>query len=288
MSTKDPAFLFYASDFLTGVSDLTMEERGQYITMMCIQHQKGVVSSKWLSINLPDASTDVLSKFVLDDEGNYCQKRLNTEMVKREKHLPYKIASATLGGLISSHKVKKDISLKIKEAFDITEFADLSKNEVKQKVSEWFKHMLNYFENDNVNNNTVSSLLNNKAEKIEKNVALKSFEESGCQFSDQFFKNWEELCLMPKWKKKPYKAILKNIQSIIKYEEAFALNLIENSIKGNYQGLTFSDTDEKYQNYLNFKSKTQQQPQSKIKSALDVNQMVKERIMFDQKGGDND
>lgn len=287
MSKKDPAFLFYASDFITGVSDLTMEERGQYITMLCIQHQKGYVSSKWLSINLPDASTDVLSKFTIDADGNYYQERLSEEIFKREKYMPYKIASATLGGLISSHKLKKNVSDKIKQAFDVSEFSDLESKEVKQKVSEWFKHMLNYIINENINdNNTVDSLLNNKAEKIKKSDALKSFEESGCQFSSKLLTLWEELCATPKWKKKSYSAILKNIKSLMKYDEDFALSLVENSIKGDYQGLTFSDTDEKYQQYLKFKSKTDQPQQSKIQSALDVNQLVRERIMFgDTQGG---
>ena len=37
MSTKAPAFQLYAQDFLTGVMDLTMEERGVYITLLCKQ-----------------------------------------------------------------------------------------------------------------------------------------------------------------------------------------------------------------------------------------------------------
>ncbi len=285
---KDPAFLFYASDFLTGISDLTMEERGQYITMICIQHQKGVVSTKWLSINIPNASTDVLSKFIIDADGNYYQERLNEEMVKREKHLPYKLASATLGGLISSGKLKKDISKKIKEVFNINDFKDLEIKEVKQKVTEWFKHMVNYFENENINdNNNVDGLLNNKAEKNLKNsFAQKSFEESGCQFSENLLKSWEILCENPKWKKKKYSAILMNIKYLMKYDEDFALTLIENSIKGDYQGLTYADTDEKYAKHLKFKTQSTEAPKSKIDSIIDVNQRVRERIMFEQKEGE--
>ena len=45
---KDPAFVFYTGDFLTGVIDMTMEERGQYITLLCLQHQKGHFSKKTL------------------------------------------------------------------------------------------------------------------------------------------------------------------------------------------------------------------------------------------------
>lgn len=38
---KDPAMLFYASDFLTGVALMSMKERGQYITLLCLQQQRG-------------------------------------------------------------------------------------------------------------------------------------------------------------------------------------------------------------------------------------------------------
>jgi len=34
---KAPAFQFYAQDFLTGVMDLTMDERGLYITLLARQ-----------------------------------------------------------------------------------------------------------------------------------------------------------------------------------------------------------------------------------------------------------
>ena len=43
---KAPAFQFYAQDFLTGVMDLTMEERGIYITLLARQwavfNEKGI------------------------------------------------------------------------------------------------------------------------------------------------------------------------------------------------------------------------------------------------------
>lgn len=80
---KDPAFLFYSSDFLNGVSDLTMEERGQYITLLCLQHQKGSLSEKTIRLSVGSVSIDVIKKFDKDKEGNYYQKRLNEEIEKR-------------------------------------------------------------------------------------------------------------------------------------------------------------------------------------------------------------
>lgn len=83
---KDPAFLFYSKDFLTGVADLTMEERGQYITLLCLQHQKGRLTRKLIDLAAPDATADVLSKFEKDEQGNFFNRRLEEEASKRANH----------------------------------------------------------------------------------------------------------------------------------------------------------------------------------------------------------
>jgi uncharacterized protein YdaU (DUF1376 family) len=83
---KDPAFLFYTSDFLSGVSDLTMEERGQYITLLCLQHQKGHLSDKVINLCVGNATADVLHKFSIDNDGLYFSPRLDIEIAKRVEH----------------------------------------------------------------------------------------------------------------------------------------------------------------------------------------------------------
>lgn len=83
---KDPAFLFYSSDFLAGIQDLTMEERGQYITLLCLQHQKGHLSDKIIKLTLQQVSKDVLCKFKKDGEGLWFNGRLDTEIGKRRDH----------------------------------------------------------------------------------------------------------------------------------------------------------------------------------------------------------
>jgi hypothetical protein len=83
---KDPAFLFYSSDFLVGVSDLTMEERGQYITLLCLQHTKGHLSKKNILVGVGQVSDDVLAKFSIDDNGCYYNERLEKEVNKRKAY----------------------------------------------------------------------------------------------------------------------------------------------------------------------------------------------------------
>lgn len=85
--SKDPAFLFYSSDFLTGVSDLTMEERGQFITLLCLQHQKGHLTKKVMQLQCHGIPTaDVLAKFRIDENGHYYNERVEQERKKRAAH----------------------------------------------------------------------------------------------------------------------------------------------------------------------------------------------------------
>jgi hypothetical protein len=95
---KDPAFLFYSSDFLNGVSDLTMEERGQFITLLCLQHQKGTLTDKTIRLCLGSVSVDVLSKFTKDKQGNYFNERLNEEIEKRIQFTESRRNNGSKGG----------------------------------------------------------------------------------------------------------------------------------------------------------------------------------------------
>ena len=95
---KDPAFLFYSSDFLSGVVDLTMEERGQYITMLCLQHQKGRLSEKTIRLSVGSVSIDVLSKFSKDENGLFFNERLETEIENRIKYTESRRKNGQNGG----------------------------------------------------------------------------------------------------------------------------------------------------------------------------------------------
>jgi hypothetical protein len=95
---KDPAFLFYSSDFLNGVADLTMEERGQFITLLCLQHQKGTLTDKTIRLSLGSVSVDVLSKFSKDKDGNFYNERLSEEIEKRIQFTESRRNNGSKGG----------------------------------------------------------------------------------------------------------------------------------------------------------------------------------------------
>lgn len=97
-TTKDPAFLLYSSDFLTGCAGLTMEERGQYITLMCLQHQKGHLPEKTIRLSVGIATVDVMEKFIQDEDGNFYNKRLEETIIKRAKFAESRRANGAKGG----------------------------------------------------------------------------------------------------------------------------------------------------------------------------------------------
>ena len=68
---KDPAVLFYTSDFLSGTITMNYEERGKYITLLCIQHQKGYLTEKDLKLILDDSDIEIFNKFKLAEDGYY-------------------------------------------------------------------------------------------------------------------------------------------------------------------------------------------------------------------------
>jgi len=84
--SKDPAVLLYTSDFLSGCQDLTMVERGQFITLLCLQHQKGYLTNKMIMLTCPNVSEDVLERFDKDEKGNFFNKRMDTEIKKRKSN----------------------------------------------------------------------------------------------------------------------------------------------------------------------------------------------------------
>jgi hypothetical protein len=84
--SKDPAFLFYSSDFLTGTLLMSMEQKGKFITLLCIQHQKGHLSEKDMLHICGSYDEDVFTKFQKDEQGKFYNIRLEEEVDKRKAY----------------------------------------------------------------------------------------------------------------------------------------------------------------------------------------------------------
>jgi uncharacterized protein YdaU (DUF1376 family) len=78
---KDPAVLFYTSDFLTGTLTMTDEQVGKYIRLLCLQHQTSFISEIDMNI-ICKSDEKVMSKFIKTENGFFNQ-RLKVEIEKR-------------------------------------------------------------------------------------------------------------------------------------------------------------------------------------------------------------
>lgn len=81
---KDPAFLFYSSDFLTGTMFMNNEQTGIYIRLLCSQHQHGGIIDKISFEALVGQHMIIKAKFIETETGFY-NERLTEEMEKRNK-----------------------------------------------------------------------------------------------------------------------------------------------------------------------------------------------------------
>lgn len=81
---KDPAVLFYTSDFLSGTFTMTNEQVGKYIRLLCLQHQKGKLTEKDMLSICSAYDVDIWDKFKIID-GVFINERMNNEAIRRQK-----------------------------------------------------------------------------------------------------------------------------------------------------------------------------------------------------------
>ena len=135
---KDPAVLFYTSDFISGTITMTDEERGKYILLLCLQHQKGKLTERELtSVKDMDA---VYSKFEKLEDGFYYNVRMKEEAEKRKKYSESRS---------KNRKGKKEPVL-VKDMKNISKTYD---NHINNISTSYVKHMENENENENINDN---------------------------------------------------------------------------------------------------------------------------------------
>jgi uncharacterized protein YdaU (DUF1376 family) len=99
---KDPAFLFYSKDWLSGCQFMDMQERGVYITLLAAQHQNGHLDPKRVGFLLGfgwDMVSDIVkSKFQTDADGLIYNERLDVEIAKRSQFINKQQLNGQKGG----------------------------------------------------------------------------------------------------------------------------------------------------------------------------------------------
>jgi hypothetical protein len=82
--SKDPAVLFYTSDFLSGTFTMTDEQVGKYIRLLCLQHQKGKLTEKDMLSICKAYDNEIYEKFDQID-GFFINDRMYNESIRRSK-----------------------------------------------------------------------------------------------------------------------------------------------------------------------------------------------------------
>lgn len=86
---KPPAFQFYADDFIAGTSDMTAEEVGQYIRLLCYQWSKGSIPSDPDRLTLicgGNAKPHAVAKFGICQDGAMRNERMEEERAKQAEY----------------------------------------------------------------------------------------------------------------------------------------------------------------------------------------------------------
>lgn len=83
---KDPAFLFYSDNFLSGTMFFTDEQTGKYIRLLCAQHLTGHLKENHMIFICKSFDKDIWDKFTKDTNGLYYNERLELEIIKRRNY----------------------------------------------------------------------------------------------------------------------------------------------------------------------------------------------------------
>jgi hypothetical protein len=204
---KDPAFLFYSQDFIVGVQTMTHEDRGKYITILCQMHQQGRLDEQTIRFLVGSVSDKLKAKFRIDEKGMWYNERLEMETARRNNFTESRRLNGNLGGRPKKSKAS-------------------AKPNGKPKPNHKQNHTPNRMGNEDVIEN--DNVIHKKSELVF------PFE------SERFIQAWAV------WKeyrneiKKPYRSKLSEqaaLKKLSEHPEDIAIQMIENSISNQWQGL---------------------------------------------------
>ncbi len=81
---KDPAFLFYPSDWQGGTTGMSFEEKGAYMDVLMMQFNRGHMTEHMISHVIGQLWVNIKCKFIQDEAGLWFNQRLELEKDKRK------------------------------------------------------------------------------------------------------------------------------------------------------------------------------------------------------------
>ena len=178
---KDPAFLFYPGDYVSGTMGMTFEEKGAYIDLLMLQFNRGHMTEHMIKHTVGNLWDQVKSKFIQDDEGLWYNVRLDIEKDKRKT-----FTMSRRNNIKSKQKKEENTSYEI----------------------HMNNHMLPHMENENENINIDNITIKNKCQlnealeyfsikigiadgKIEAEKFFNYYESNGWKVGKNPMKNWK-------------------------------------------------------------------------------------------------
>lgn len=132
---KNPAFMFYSSDFLTGVRLMNYEEIGKYITLLCLQHQHGHLDEEDMQYICGGYIPHIYTKFLKDDDGKYYNNRLEKEAIKRAKYTESRRANRSKKTYVK-HMENENVNENINIYINNNNYS----NELKDTILSWLDY----------------------------------------------------------------------------------------------------------------------------------------------------
>lgn len=183
---KDPAVLFYTSDFLTGTMFMSDEQVGKYIRLLCAQHQMGRLSKEDMLQITRIEDVAIESKFIKDKDGLFYNKRMEEEALKRRKYSESRSKNRKKSKLQGKHMLNtsksyvkhmenenenenKDVYRKFNHlSLSITQYDKLIKDGFKKEmIDDTLSDLENYKKNKNYTSAYLTILKWMKKDKIE-------------------------------------------------------------------------------------------------------------------------
>ena len=148
---KDPAFLFYSADFYMGTVGMSHAQIGQYITLLCLQHQQGRLrEGVFKSVAGAKPDEVLLSKFAVDENGLYFNARLEREAEKRTAYVASRRSNARAKTPLSNEETTQHMDMHMREHMP-NHMPEHSEAQVDTTMHE---HMENENVNVNIDTNT--------------------------------------------------------------------------------------------------------------------------------------
>ena len=255
---KDPAFLFYSSDWLSGTAEMLPEEKGVYIDLLAYQHLKGSLPidtrrlARLVRMSEPEFMViwDNVKQHFNQMDNQLVNERLTKVMTERKTYSQKLMITGIFASLIKKHNNKFQIET-IKKAFNVQDFMYVEKELVKEMVNQWYNQMViqmdNNLEDEDVIENEDKSILGLPPEKQLKKPVRKK-EPLNTEIilpfqSEEFKAKW---FIWKSYKKKEHqfsykspeseKASLTELYNLSTGDEQTAIKIIDQSLAKGWKG----------------------------------------------------